>query len=131
MEVLQVEAGWYEDPEDLFPFRWFDGSEWTDSVANAFQSWNDPGGQSLLPPPPPMEATLLRGQAAGGPTRSAATSEGSISNKPFSKADPSATLIAIVLILTLAVFVAAMVSHSMNEQADVIQRTERLLRDGP
>jgi hypothetical protein len=37
-----VGAGWYLDPQDKSRYRWWDGSQWTDIVGAAGQSWNEP-----------------------------------------------------------------------------------------
>lgn len=83
MSNLETPQGWYDDPTRRFQRRWFDGTGWTDHVANGAQVTTDPmqpaapssvvGGpptQRLAPPTfggsPPSSTTGALGTA--GPT---------------------------------------------------------------
>lgn len=41
MTVSEAEPGWYADPSGRFPFRWWDGAEWTSYAADTAVQWDE------------------------------------------------------------------------------------------
>jgi hypothetical protein len=76
-----MKADWYQDPDGRYEHRWFDGTHWTDAVAEGGQSSFDPVGAPVSPPPPPSLATE-QSSSRGTQLWSAASAWGSRTNAP-------------------------------------------------
>jgi hypothetical protein len=74
----QTEAGWYTDPQGRHTHRYWDGTEWTDNVAdNGVTSTSPlsdanrtippaPESHEPMPPPPAVSVTQSSGSSAFG-----------------------------------------------------------------
>lgn len=96
--------GWYADPHGRHERRYWDGSTWTERVADGGASGTDPIG---APPPPP---------AAGGPGSGApapATGTGAGTSRP-----PVALLAGIGVLVLVVVVVGAIVLLAVNGDGD-------------
>ena len=47
-----MQPGWFKDPSDRFPLRWFDGSQWTPQVSTVGNARRRTHCRAVRTPPP-------------------------------------------------------------------------------